>query len=556
MGKPSSASLSFAAAAVLLSLTATNAYADSSITEIKVSGQLSQEGILSVTQEISGEQLGSMISQRLEKQAADGELSTLNYEISDITVTAAEQPIKYDSVEDADSITVSFDPSTANGAPVVLSYSVKGTTKPNETVSKVTEFSWPIIQGFNLPVEKATGQLTFRVPPPDFDCQAGNPDALRNCSLWSIDRHALEAITFEDGPISPGEVIEVSGSQPADSLASTAVITQRWTLDRAFSFTLGSTLTALEILLLGGIALWAWHRKLGRDESSAEPTVVAEFHPVGDGLSEFRLTAQIRPGQIGTVADESVDPIDITATIIDLAVRGYLTFEQINTSGGTDWRILPTGKETDELLSYERNLLSAVAPKEGLLVSEIQGAVSEVLYDVQHCLYDDVVSQGWFTKHPGKARADSRAIGAGIIVLGLLTTMLLAWFTTWGLVGLAVIGVGVATLFVAGEMPRRSAAGASLLSGLTGLSAILAQQRTDVFAEGSEINEISKVLPYAIVLGSKERWIQAMVDSDKTESPDPEAISWYRAPKTWHLQQLPHSLDSLIASLQGHLFGR
>ena len=70
------------------------------------------------------------------------------------------------------------------------------------------------------------------------------------------------------------------------------------------------------------------------------------------------------------------------------------------------------------------------------------------------------------------------------------------------------------------------------------------------------LREISKFLPYAVVLGGKERWVNAMVDADRDTTPDPDAISWFHAPEDWHLQQLPQSLDALIASIQGHLFGR
>ncbi len=171
-------------------------------------------------------------------------------------------------------------------------------------------------------------------------------------------------------------------------------------------------------------------------------------------------------------------------------------------------------------------------------------------------MYNDVVANGWFTKHPDSARADFRTIGAIIIGVGLLATGLLAWLTAWGLVGLAIITIGVACLFVAREMPRRSKKGSALLAGLHGFSAILAQQRTDIFAPGQELEQISRLLPYAVVLGGKDRWIDAMVQADTDSTPDPTELDWYHAPEDWHLQQLPQSMDALIASVQGHLFGR
>ena len=56
---------------------------------------------------------------------------------------------------------------------------------------------------------------------------------------------------------------------------------------------------------------------------------MAEFVPIGSGESEFRVLGEIRPGHVGTVADERVDPIDVTATLVDLAVHGHLRITEL-----------------------------------------------------------------------------------------------------------------------------------------------------------------------------------------------------------------------------------
>src|SRR6185369_12467686 len=79
-----------------------------------------------------------------------------------------------------------------------------------------------------------------------------------------------------------------------------------------------------------GLALWLAHRRLGSDAGvGLAPTPVAEFHPIGPGQSEFRVLDGIRPGEVGTLVDERVDPIDITATLLDLAVRGHLLITEL-----------------------------------------------------------------------------------------------------------------------------------------------------------------------------------------------------------------------------------
>ena len=107
------------------------------------------------------------------------------------------------------------------------------------------------------------------------------------------------------------------------------------------------------------------------------------------------------------------------------------------------------------------------------------------------------------------------------------------------------------------RMPRRTAAGSALLSGLHALAGTLATQPTDQLPPGRELPAVSSLLGYTVVLGSKERWLEALVAADAdADAPDPDTLDWYHAPATWHLQDLPASLTQLITALQGRLTGR
>ena len=45
---------------------------------------------------------------------------------------------------------------------------------------------------------------------------------------------------------------------------------------------------------------------------------------------EFVPPDDLRPGQLGTLVDFKANPLDVTATIVDLAVRGYLKIEEVD----------------------------------------------------------------------------------------------------------------------------------------------------------------------------------------------------------------------------------
>lgn len=558
MNKLRSIACTMLLALFVVALTAVPARAVGHVDRLTVHANLADDGSITVTQTLSGDDLGDEIVQRIGKSSPLGDLRTFRYDITDVEVTSGDAPLEHEVDDGAAELTISFDPSPADGD-VTVRYRVVGAVHTPAGQSGMRRMSWPVVQGLNVGVTAVEGRVQLVASPPDFECRAGAPSNLRTCALWSIDHQAISTPTFQDGPLEAGDVVLLTASQPAGAVTDSSMIETRWTLDRAFRLTPATALASLAVLLVGGLGLFAWHRRAGRDVSARRaPTVIGEFHPVGEGVSEFRVVAGIRPGQIGTVADETVDPIDITATIFDLAVRGYIRIEQLKVPGGIDWTMTRRDKPTDELHGYELMLLDALVPSSGerVLVSEIQDAIGPIVGDLQHELYNDVVRNGWFTKHPEAARADSRTIGAALLLVGLVLTGVLAWLTSWGLVGVAVVAVGVASLFLAGEMPRRSAKGSALLAGLHGFAAILAQQRTDTLPKGRELQQISRVLPYAIVLGGKDRWIRAMVAADDDDTPDPDALSWYHAPEDWHLQQLPQSLDALIASIQGHLFGR
>src|SRR5206468_2575315 len=97
------------------------------------------------------------------------------------------------------------------------------------------------------------------------------------------------------------------------------------------------------LVMLGGLGLviWRWWSD-GRDERGRQ-TIVAEYEPPD----------KLRPAQVGLLVDEHADTKDVTATIVDLAVRGYLTITElpmigiVKLFGGKDWSLTRTADKAD-----------------------------------------------------------------------------------------------------------------------------------------------------------------------------------------------------------------
>ncbi|NNG21253.1 DUF2207 domain-containing protein [Naumannella sp. ID2617S] len=477
-------------------------------------------------------------------------------EVSDLRATAGGKNVgQVHSEKDHSMITVN----PGGARQVELSYKVKGATV--KAPGGGTLVRWDVLQGLSVPVDQVTIELGLPAQFSDFKCVAGAPGAETSCSLAEGDPHG-GLPRMSDGPRGQGEIVGVRVAFPAGAVTANEEIDELWTVGRAFTGTGVPLALALATLLLGGIALFVLHRRAGRDaHPSGDPIRIAEFAPVGEGTHEFKVGGEVLPGQVGTVADERVDPIDVTATIIDLAVRGHLLIVELprrSEFAATDWKFHRLPGDESRLRPYEKGLLDAIAPADGteVLVSEIGPTISGSIPAVQNHLYDEMVEHGWYDRRPDSTRNVWNQAALVVLVLGVVLTGVLAAFTSFGLTGLAVVALGLGLAFVAQEMPARTEKGARLLAGLGALRQELASQPTDRMPKGREYHELSEVLPYAIVLGGADRWLAALVAADDDAEADPTDLSWYHGPDTWHLRDLPDSLGNFITTVSGNLFAR
>ena len=68
----------------------------------------------------------------------------------------------------------------------------------------------------------------------------------------------------------------------------------------------------------------------------------------------------VRPGQVGTLIDEQANLLDVTATIVDLAVRGHLRITEIEGAHNEDYELVRTDGGKGVLLPYEQELYDAL----------------------------------------------------------------------------------------------------------------------------------------------------------------------------------------------------
>lgn len=437
---------------------------------------------------------------------------------------------------------------TGQGGKATLEYDVTGAFTPMDGIE---ELRWYAVSGWSTPVDVATVTVTGTAAIQNLTCFAGDLTSAVGCTVAEMD-HMGTTATFEQQGLRPGQALTVViGYPPGASGGGTPILERRFDLATAFRLdaVTGGALAGLLVLLLGGLGLLYWTR--GRDARviGHEAQVVSGVH---DG--RFSPPDGVRPGQIGTLIDEQADVVDVTATIVDLAVRGFLLIEEQprQTYDAPDWLLVKRpNAPVDGLLPYERTLYDAIFDgRDAVPLSQLRGTFGAELGKVRDALYQDVVRQGWFSHRPDTVRSRWTTTGVVLTVAGVLATAALAWFTTYGLLGLALIVAGAA-LAVGGQyMPAKTAKGSAALAHTLGFRQFLLHGQVGDVPAAQRVELFSRYLPYAVIFDSVEPWARLVADvgGDGRQN---DTLYWYHGPAEWDLSKFADSMRTFTTTTSG-----
>jgi uncharacterized protein (TIGR04222 family) len=304
-----------------------------------------------------------------------------------------------------------------------------------------------------------------------------------------------------------------------------------------FSSPLGSAVAAI-VLVVGLFAVWRLWWTRGRDRGAPRGAVIAEYEP----------PAKLRPAQLGVLVDESADPRDLVATIVDLAVRGYLTITEHAKQGlfgHTDWTLDKT-KPGDDLLPYEKRLFEGLF-KDGdsVLLSSLKGKFQPTLTGAEDLLYKDATERGWFVADPSRVRTMYAGLGCVTAAIGIGLVFFLGQLIGWGLVGVAIMPVGLALLLMNRAMPARTAAGAALFAQALGFKRYMDTAETDRAAFAEKEGLFTAYLPYAVMFGSVEKWLRAFAGLDTAKA----VSSFYAGQGAFNALAFSNSFGSFSSTL-------
>lgn len=324
---------------------------------------------------------------------------------------------------------------------------------------------------------------------------------------FSITRTGMEFHSLTD--FRPGEGLSIVIGVPKGYFKEPSTITRAsWFISDNWFF----ASPFLTLFLLS----YVWY-SMGRDPEG-KGVVAVRYEPPGD----------ITPAEAGTLMDESADILDITSTVIDLAVRGFLKIEETESTkfiffSDRDYKLIKLRDPSEnELKEHENKVLSGLfgSGRNRVMVSELKDNFYKVLPPIKKALYRQLISSRYFPSNPENIRGIFKWIGIGIIVASVFLFQFWAVKLSMGLSGLLV-------LLFSRFMPRRTRKGAIAKQALLGFREFIDRAEKDRIEKLARDDPtlFDRVLPYALVFGLGDRWADAFKDMYKSPP------SWYYSPR-------------------------
>jgi uncharacterized membrane protein len=283
---------------------------------------------------------------------------------------------------------------------------------------------------------------------------------------------------------------------------------------------------------------------------------------VGAIAVQYEPPAGLSPGEAGALVDDQAGIRDITATLVDLAVRGFITIEEKESSHlmglysnkeyvfhlnkkPAEWK----GIKSHELLMlsgiFEPLPVAGVGVREDVALSELQNRFYKNLPGIRRAIFESLVQRGYFSYRPDIVR-QGYLLAAGVVAAVLhLFGQYLAQHT--GVQGqsftVAAILTGVIIAGFGWFMPTRTADGVRALHDTLGFENFLSHVEADHMARTPQSPaNFEKYLPFAMALGVEKKWVGAF--DGMLQQP-----SWYQTTGTavFHPVGFVYSLDQMTA---------
>ena len=253
--------------------------------------------------------------------------------------------------------------------------------------------------------------------------------------------------------------------------------------------------------------------------------------------AQYEPPDQLTPGEAGTLVDNSADMRDITATIVDLAVRGYIAIEEhqreqmLGLMHSKDYNFILKKERAEwaKLKAHEQALLEGLfvtgTVGETVSMSSLENHFYTNLPGIRSNIFNSLVTHGYYNRRPDSVRSSYLAAGVVVGFLVVLGGVKIA--SDLGMAPLTFIAAGILTgAIICGFgwfMPAHTGQGARALEGVLGFEDFLVHVEADRFNSMIKTPQMfEKFLPFAMALGVEKNWSKAF-QGILTQPPE-----WYR----------------------------
>jgi uncharacterized membrane protein YgcG len=233
----------------------------------------------------------------------------------------------------------------------------------------------------------------------------------------------------------------------------------------------------------------------------------------------YEPPAGLTPAEAGALLEDQVHPRDITSTLVDLAVRGYVKIEEVDDKGlifhhkDYIFHLLKPQPQWSGLAAHERVMLENVftggdETRLSSLKNRFYTAIPVIRQDIMAALRNKKM----YMLDPDSANGFS--IAAGIfLVIGLIALQVLGWANFVTSIGLLLVSGAVSALIwwlFARKMTAKSTNGARTWIAVLGFQEFMNRVDADRLKRMPP-GTFEKFLPYAMALGVEHHWAQAFV---------------------------------------------
>ena len=305
------------------------------------------------------------------------------------------------------------------------------------------------------------------------------------------------------------------------------------------------------------VAMWRHWSRRGRDP---------RLRPIAPA---YEPPSKLSPGELGTLIDNAANMRDVTATLVDLAVRGYVLIDEqderhlFGLISGKEFvfSLRKPRSQWTALKGHEQWLLTSLFkqsrksdspdaeagggdPTESVTLSQLENRFYKDLPELQNRLYAQLVERGYYTRRPDRVKAayvvGGTVLGVIIAVAGVLLSAAfgvqpVGAIIAGALTALIVIGFGI-------FMPARTEQGARVLEGVLGFEEFLRRVESDRFERVIKTPQMFETfLPFAMALAVEKTWARAF-EGICTQPP-----AWYRggAPGVFYPHAFVGSLNHM-----------